>query len=160
MSRSNYSKKPLSNKHLQDLQFAAEDLAAAAQGAPSRPSSDLQPSYSTSRRPVTPPNGDTPMPTQQNSPWNDPKFAQGRDALGRKPSASSMFRSAAPGTRSPSPASSSMNQVLLPFQNPNQGNHARNPIASWEPKEPYSIERFLDESSKKPRPVSEEIGYV
>jgi hypothetical protein len=159
MSRSNHSKKPLSNKHLQDLQFAAEDLAAAAQGAPSRPSSEVQPSYRTSRRPVTPPNRDTPTPTQQNSPWNDPKFAQGRDALGRKPSASSMFRSAF-GTRSPSPASSSMNQASLTFRNPNQGSHGRNPMASWEPKKPYSIERFLDESSKKPRPVSEEIGYA
>ncbi len=131
-----------------DLAHAARQLTLAAQGASARPSSDIPVSHGAGF--VTPPNK-TKLPIQGGSPFVDPKYSQGRDKLGRKPSAAKRKSSAVGAVADAeefyrSAASSPDSRLMI--------SRTQTPLPMTVKKTPEAMQPY----TREPKPVSEEIG--
>jgi hypothetical protein len=147
------------------LEDVAKDLTLAAQGAPSRPTSEMQPLRSETPVPVTPPNKtkNSRIPPSKNSPFDDPKFNNGRDQYGRKPSASEVFRLEdrpedfyLVNSRSHTPSSLDRQAISraasLSRQNTPKPVQAAQRVTG-------AMQQYINEGAREPRPMSEDIGY-
>ncbi|KAK5173199.1 uncharacterized protein LTR77_003321 [Saxophila tyrrhenica] len=141
----------------------------AAQTASSRPNSEEAPvERRRTTEPVTPVlqlrNGH--VPPRTNSPFSDPKFLQGRDLLGRKPSAVGSFPEDFYQSAGPSPVVSRSHtpQPGSRAQTPHPGSRSQTPHLGSRPGSPPptpgagTMQRFLNDAAREPKPLSEEIG--
>lgn len=138
--------RPYDSRQSSELALAAQQLTLAAQSAASRPltSVEVPMSHRTTVPPVTPPQKT--VPARGGSPFVDPKFMQGRDRHGRKPSAASGFADPEEFYRSGgSSAAFSRSQTPLRMA----GVRSRTPM-----------EKYIAEGAKEPKPVSEDVEYV